>query len=64
MDVSEGARVADVIQALKLRSGEVWLATVDGQLVEVAHQLQPGDELSLMPPVGGGCRIFIGRANK
>ena len=54
MDVHEGATVADVVESLGLRSGEVWLAMLDDQLVDKDHTLHPGDRLSLIPPVGGG----------
>jgi molybdopterin converting factor small subunit len=50
----DGATIADVVDSLGLRPGEVWLATVDGQLADMDHQLQPDDELALVPPVGGG----------
>ena len=54
MDVIDGATIADVVQSLGLRPGEIWLATVDGQLTDMDYKLQPDDELALMPPVGGG----------
>lgn len=54
MEVDEGVAVADVIEALHLRPGEVWLAMLDDRLVEMNHLLRPGDGLSLIPPVGGG----------
>jgi sulfur carrier protein ThiS len=54
MDVIDGATITDVMESLGLRPGEVWLATVDGQLADMDHQLQTDDELALMPPVGGG----------
>jgi sulfur carrier protein ThiS len=54
VDALDDATVADVVEALDLRPGEIWLATLDGQLVEMDHALQPGDELTLVPPVGGG----------
>jgi molybdopterin synthase sulfur carrier subunit len=54
MHVPEGATVTDVIASLGLRSGEVWLASLDNQLVKMDHRLRPEDELALIPPVGGG----------
>lgn len=54
LDLHDGATVADVIAQLNLRPGEVWLATLNDQLVETNHLLRPDDELSLIPPVGGG----------
>ncbi len=54
LDLHDGATVADVIAQLNLRPGEVWLATLNDQLVETNHLLRPDDELSLIAPVGGG----------
>jgi molybdopterin converting factor small subunit len=54
LDLQDGATVADVMAQLNLRPGEVWLATLDDQLVETNHLLRSDDALSLIPPVGGG----------
>ncbi len=54
LDLLDDATVADVVETLDLRPGEIWLATLDGQLVEMGHELESGDELTLVPPVGGG----------
>jgi molybdopterin converting factor small subunit len=54
LEVGEGATVDDLIALLGLRPGDVWLAMLDGQPVEADRPLRPGDELSLIPPVGGG----------
>jgi len=54
MNVPQGATVAKAIELLGLRPGEVWITTIDGQLVDKDYLLCPGDKLSLLPPVGGG----------
>lgn len=54
LDLCDGSTIAQVVAALGLRPGQVWLAMVDGILVEADRPLQPGDELTLIPPVGGG----------
>lgn len=54
VDVRDDATAADVIAALNLRPGEVWLVTLNDELIDVTYPLQPEDELSLIPPVGGG----------
>ena len=54
LEVDEGATVDDLIALLGLRPGDVWLAMLDGQLADSDRPLRPGDELSLIPPVGGG----------
>jgi molybdopterin converting factor small subunit len=54
LDLRDGATVAEVIASLGVRPGQVWLAMLDGRLVEMERPLGPGDMLSLVPPVGGG----------
>ena len=54
VEVDEEATVNDLIDLLGLRPGEIWLAMLDGQLADTDRPLRPGDELSLIPPVGGG----------
>jgi molybdopterin converting factor small subunit len=54
LDLRDRATVAEVIASLGLRSGQVWLAMMDGRLVETERTLRAGDNLSLVPPVGGG----------
>jgi sulfur carrier protein ThiS len=54
LEVDERGTVEDLLGLLGLRPGDVWLAMVDGQLVEADRPLRSGDELSLIPPVGGG----------
>ena len=54
MEVQPGTTVADMVELLGLGPGEVWLAKVGVQLVEMDHPLREGDELLLIPPVGGG----------
>jgi molybdopterin converting factor small subunit len=54
VEIRQNATVAEVVERLGLRPGEVWLATLNGQLVAEGHLLQAGDELSLIPPIGGG----------
>jgi len=54
IEIHDGATVAKVVQLLGLRPGEVWLVMRDAQPIDWDDPLQPGDELSLIPPVGGG----------
>lgn len=55
LKVPDAATVGDVVKILELSSGEVWLIKLGNQLVDANHPLQPGDELALIPPIGGGC---------
>ena len=61
LDVPEGATVADVWEALRLRKREIdKLASStriarNGQVVPLLHEMVAhGDEIALLPPVGGG----------
>ena len=54
IEVHEGATVAQVIDLLGLRLGEVWLVKRGDQLLDLDESLRDGDELLLIPPVGGG----------
>jgi molybdopterin converting factor small subunit len=59
LDVPDVTTAGDVIRILGLRSGEVWLIKLGSQLADVDHPLQPGDELTLIPPIGGGQTILF-----
>jgi molybdopterin converting factor small subunit len=50
----QAATPKDAIEALGLRSGEVWLVTQGGKTIELDQPLRDGDEITLVPPVGGG----------
>ncbi len=54
LDLRDGATVAEAVASLDIRSGHVWLVMLNGHLVEMDRRLTAGDELSLIPPVGGG----------
>jgi sulfur carrier protein ThiS len=55
LDVSEGATIEDALTALKIPVDSVQVFTINGQLVrDRARRLNTGDELSVLPPVGGG----------
>lgn len=55
LDVPEGATIEDALTALKIPVDSVQVFTINGQLVrDRARRLNTGDELSVLPPVGGG----------
>ncbi|UCC64757.1 MAG: MoaD/ThiS family protein [Anaerolineae bacterium] len=54
IEVHGGATVAQVIDLLGLRLGEVWLVKRGAQLLDLDESLRDGDELLFIPPVGGG----------
>lgn len=55
LDVPEGATIADVLQALDIAPERLRVFTINGQFErDRARVLAPDDELTVIPPVGGG----------
>jgi molybdopterin converting factor small subunit len=60
LDVPDGATVGHVLDVLGIPHDLDCLRVVNGHDAPVEQPLQPGDVLSLFPPLAGGCGI--GRA--
>ncbi len=55
LQVADGATIRDVLAALDIQPDSVQTFTVNGQLERKRERpLVPGDELAILPPVGGG----------
>jgi molybdopterin synthase sulfur carrier subunit len=54
VDLTEGATIADLIQHLNLPAEQVKLAFVNARARPEDWRLEPGDEVGIFPPVGGG----------
>jgi molybdopterin converting factor subunit 1 len=55
LELPEGARVADALQAVDHLAGGLSLVmAVNREYAAADHPLSPGDELALIPPVSGG----------
>ena len=54
VDVPEGATLAELYQTLQLPADEIKLAYINGRVQPDDWPLQPGDEIGIFPPVGGG----------
>ena len=54
VDLTEGATIADLIHHLNLPAEEVKLAFVNARARPDDWRLEPGDEVGIFPPVGGG----------
>ena len=52
--VETGQTVSDVIRELGLNPDLVAIVMVNGRQESKDHRLQPGDEVKLLPLVGGG----------
>ena len=54
LELPEGSTVADICRELAMEPHEVAIRAIDGTAVERDHPLQPGNAVSLFPPIGGG----------
>lgn len=55
LDVSAGATITDALQAMKIPVDSVQVFTVNGTLErDKSRVLEEDDELTVLPPVGGG----------
>lgn len=54
VDVPEGATLTDLYQVLNLPADEIKMSYINGRVQPDNWQLQPGDEIGIFPPVGGG----------
>ena len=54
VDLPEAAVLADLIRRLALPRDEVKIIYVNGRTQPLDHMLQPGDDVGIFPPVGGG----------
>nr|WP_245574345.1 MoaD/ThiS family protein [Desulfovirgula thermocuniculi] len=50
----EGTTLADLVDSLGIPRDQVFAALVNGRHAPLDRVLQPGDRVSLFPPVGGG----------
>jgi molybdopterin converting factor small subunit len=54
VELLDGATVDDLVEHLRLPREDVKLIFVNGRARPLDWVLQPGDELGIFPPVGGG----------
>ncbi len=55
LEIADGATITDVLAALDIAADSVQTFTVNGRLErDRSRTLADGDELSILPPVGGG----------
>lgn len=54
VDVPESTTLAELYQTLQLPVDEIKLAYINGRVQPDDRELQPGDEIGIFPPVGGG----------
>ena len=55
LELPDDATIADALEGLEVPPKAVQTCTVNGKFVhDRSHPLADGDELTLLPPVGGG----------
>lgn len=55
VDLPEGSSIADLMRQLEIDlEPEHLLLVVNGKVVEPQHELQPSDEVHLVPAISGG----------
>ena len=55
LEVADGATIEDVLRALDIAPQRMRVFTVNGQFERDRRRaLEPNDELTVIPPVGGG----------
>lgn len=59
LSLGDKATLQDVIRLLKLPEDQVKVTFVNGIIREADHPLNPGDEIGIFPPVGGGSMTEI-----
>ncbi|MGQ9502185.1 MAG: MoaD/ThiS family protein [Anaerolineae bacterium] len=53
-ELPEGNTLADLLNQLALPPAEIKAIFVNGRVQSLDYVLQPGDEVGIFPPVGGG----------
>jgi sulfur-carrier protein len=54
VDLPDSATLANLCQVLRLPADEVKVTFVNGRAQDENWLLQPGDEVGIFPPIGGG----------
>ena len=54
VNINDGASTDDLITELDLQNKKPLLLFRNGKALKPSDRLQPGDEISIFPPVGGG----------
>ena len=54
VNINDGASADDLITELDLQNKKPLLLFRNGKALNPGNRLQPGDEIGIFPPVGGG----------
>lgn len=54
LEIPDGATVGDLLRKLGVPSEQAAVLTLGDEAVDIAHTLQEGDRVTVIPPVAGG----------
>lgn len=54
LSVARGSLVRDVLRHAGIPEEEIWLVSIDNQIVNPDREVKDGDEVTVFAPVGGG----------
>lgn len=54
IELPKGSTVGDLADMLALPRDEIKVTFINGRVRKLEHQLEPGDQVGIFPPVGGG----------
>jgi sulfur carrier protein ThiS len=54
LQLAEGASIGDLLENLGMPAWEVGVVALNGGLAAITTELQDGDCVELLPPIGGG----------
>lgn len=54
VDIPESTNLLQLVEQLKIPSNEAKVVFVNGLIKDLDWVLQPGDEVGIFPPIGGG----------
>lgn len=54
LEVEARGTIGDLLRQLQVEEGEVWVVSLNGNIVNEASQLVEGGKVLVFPPFGGG----------
>ena len=54
LEMEAGGTIEGLLQQLGIEEGEVWVVSLNGNIVDEASSLREGSKIMVFPPFGGG----------